>query len=164
MDRIHWVCTMALLTACGGGGGGGNGTSTGTTTAEATGFDSFITVDDLGVAPTGDFTGLPTGDSWDTIDWWVDDLPPGPEVAVTAVVEDFQEEDLTVPEATVSLWYDNVVDDSIDLQLTSSVSGVVEFVAPSCAPMAYKVNTDPLLNPTQITYKAHHFYLSLIHI
>lgn len=120
-------------------------------------FDEFIYVTQ---EATGDFTGLPAGDN--TLagtTWLTQNVDPTNIVDVVAngMVEDFQDE-IPVAQATVDLWFDDVVDSSTDSQALSDNSGIISIDAIACQKMAYRVTTDVALTPTKTTYKAHHIY------
>lgn len=149
------MVAVALLAGCGSGGSGGKGSGTGGPGGPV--FEDFIFVDR---APTGDFTGLPVGDNtWAGTTWLSQTINPANIVDVTAsgLVEDFQE-DTPVPQATVDLWFDDVVDASTDAQSLSDNSGVISIPAKACQKQAYRVTTDPNITLTKTTYKAHHIY------
>jgi len=152
---------FVVLTACGGGGGGGGGGGNGDDDDAGSRFEELIFVDKEGVENNGDYTGFTPGDDMDSITWLTQDVDPAKvaDVSVTGNVEDF-EKATAVPDADVDLWFDDVVDASSDLTATSDVNGDVLLTAPACQSMAYRVTTDPTLDLTKVTYKAHHIYPS----
>lgn len=154
MNASRTLCVLALLSAC--GGGGGNGKDKGPT-GSGDRFDEFIFVER---AATGDFTGLPAGDNtWEGTTWLTQSIDAANivDVNATGLVEDFQE-DTPVPQATVALWFDDVVDGAGDATELSDNSGIISIDAIACQKMAYRVTTDPSITNTKTTYKAHHIY------
>ena len=120
---MRTTCILAglALVACGGDSSGDGGGDTG---AQANRFAEFIFVDQEGFEATGDFTGLPEGDDWDSVAWLTQQVDPANvrDNMVSGEVEDFQDE-IPVPQARVELWFDDVVDSTIDGEATSAVDG-----------------------------------------
>lgn len=158
MNARCCIPVLALTIACGGGSGGNNKDDGPGASGDR--FAEFIYVDEAGVTPTGDFTGLPIGDNtWEGTPWLTQTIPTENTIAVSASgeVEDFQEE-TPVAQATVDLWFDDVVDGAADTQALSDNSGLITTDAIACQKMAYRVTTDPNITLTKTTYKAHHIY------
>ena len=161
MRRLHMVPFFVVLTACGGGDGGGNGGGNGDDDDAGSRFEELIFVDKEDVENNGDYTGFTPGDDMESVVWLTQDVDMAKvvDVSVTANVEDF-EKSTAVPDADVDLWFDDVVDGVSNLTATSDVDGEVSLTAPACQSMAYRVTTDPVLDETKVTFKAHHTYPS----
>jgi len=151
------VVAAFALTACGGGGGGGNNGEGGDSLSR---FEEIINVpEDVNVS--GDFSCFtPVADAA-TVEWLTS--APGPDAdlsgyTIDSWVEDFETED-EVYDAMVSIYTDDVVDGSPEISGTADTNGLITLSdVPTCTSMTYKTETDPLLDRTKNTYKAHHFY------
>ena len=159
--RHIWPFVALLMLGCNGGGGSGNGNGNGDDddddNAGGSRFDELIFVD---VDNNGDYTGFTPGDDFDTTEWLTQtvDAAKQIDVPVAGNIEDFEKE-TAVPDAEVDLWFDDVVVPSLsDLTVTSDVNGNIGITAPACEAMAYRITTDPVLDLTKTTYKAHHMY------
>ena len=115
-------------------------------------FERFI---DVEVEATGDLACYTAGDAWVTQSV---DAAKQVDAAVSGKVIDFEEE-VAVDEATVELWFADVVSGAADATATSTADGSVAFAAaPVCEPLTYRVTTDPLLGETKDTYEAHQIF------
>ncbi len=160
MRTLHLFPLVLMLTACSGGGNNNNNGDDDDDDSVSR-FEELIFVDKEGIENNGDYTGFTPGDDFDSTEWLTQDVDQSKvvDVTISANVEDF-EKDTAVPDADVDLWFDDVVDASSDVTLLSDVNGAVATTAPACQAMAYRVTTDPVLDLTKVTYKAHHFYPS----
>lgn len=159
--RAWWVGFIGMAACTGGdkapddmGDGGGD------TDADdgVVGFDDFI---DLADAPdiTGDASCFQPGADWASTTWLTQAPTAGGEFPLTGLVEDFESGDPVDVPATVQLWYSDDASGSSDVSATTDVSGIVTFDAvPTCQTMTYKVTTDPVLDETKTTFKAHQVY------
>jgi hypothetical protein len=149
-----------LLGACSGSDGGPGAGDTGTTTGPTgcSGIDCFLNTPDDVVA-TGDFSGFTPGASWEATTWLQQAVDPANVVGgdLAAIVEDF-EKNTPVDKALVSFWNDDVFDAEPDALVESDVNGMVYGDATSCAPLTYRVTTDPILAETKTTFEAHQIY------
>lgn len=158
--RARWVVVMGVA-ACSGGTEQVDGKVaddvTGVTDT-VVGFEDFI---DLADAPdiSGDGACFTPGADWASTTWLTQDVAPGESGALSGLVEDFESGDAVDVPATVQLWYSDDASGTSDASATTDVSGIVAFDAvPSCQTMTYKVTTDPLLDETKTTFKAHQVY------
>jgi len=157
--RAAWFAG-AWLVACSGGGDsdgtGSDGTGTGTGT-EVT-FDDFIALDGAPAIDAADAACFTPGADWASTSWLTQNATPGGTFPLTGGVEDFESGD-PVDDATVELWFSDVVSGVADTTSVSDVNGTVTFgEAPTCAVMTYRVTTDPILAESKTTYKAHQVY------
>lgn len=148
------LLVTAALVGCGQSENTGNDTD-----AVASRFEELVFVDKEGVQTSGNFSGFVSGPDWESTDWLTQEPDPAKQVqvSVAAVVEDF-EKGTPVANATVDIWFDDVVDTSVDLSATSDNNGVLTVDVPACTKTAYRVTTDPVLDETRTTYKAHNIY------
>ena len=163
MSSFRTLAVLALVMGCGKNDDkdGTNCTDSACTTGTAgSRFEEFINVDKSGVEVTGDLSGVPAGDNtWEGTPWLTQTIPSENTIDVNAsgMVEDFQDE-IPVAQATVELWFDDVIDGTTDAEALSDNSGLVSIPAKACQKMAYRVTTDPAITLTKTTYKAHHIY------
>lgn len=160
MRAMHLFPALLMLAACG-SGDGNNGNGDDDDDNASSRFEELIFIDAENVDNNGDYTGFTPGDSADTTTWLTQEVDATKvvDVAVAAVVQDF-EKDTPVADADVDLWLDDVVDSSSDLTQKSDVNGNLALTAPACQTMTYRVTTDPVLDETKTTFKAHHIYPS----
>lgn len=146
--------SLVLLFGCGDGGPGGDGPDDGISR-----FQELVFLDTEGVTTKGDFTGFTPAADADSAQWLTQDVDEAlqADVAVSGIVEDF-EKNTPVAQATVAVWYDDVIDASPDFSATSDNNGAVTVTAPACTQTAYRVTTDAALAETRTTFKAHHIY------
>ncbi len=150
---------LLTLVACGPAGGGDNPTDgTTDTTGTADPFARFINLDPS-VTTTGDFSGFTPGTDWASTAW-LEQSVDGTKVAsadLEGVVLDF-ENDTPVEGATLNLWDSDLVSGTPDRVASSVLDGIVSTTASTCAPLTYKVSTDPVLAETKTTFEAHQIY------
>ncbi len=157
--RARWVVMLGLA-ACSGGEKTLDDLGDGTpdTAAGPPQFDDFI---DLADAPdiSGDAACFTPAGNWEDTTWLTQDVAPGASGTLSGLVEDFESGDAVDVPATVQLWFTDDANGPSDASASTDVSGIVAFDAvPTCQTMTYKVTTDPLLDETRTTYKAHQVY------
>lgn len=139
--------SLMSLAACasdkedGDSGAGGDGGSTGMDR-----FDEFINVT---VTSTGDQTCF-DGLTWNT--QTVDPLKAGHEISADYEVLDFESDD-PVSDATIEIWFDNLITGTADSTAVTGADGTVGGPYPVCQAVAYKVWTDPDLDETKVTFE-----------
>jgi hypothetical protein len=143
---------LALIGLCACAGGGDTDTDTTDDTNTNDGppvFEDFINTATL---PTGDgacFTG-----TWLTQN--LDATKVGTSPSAGQVL-DFQE-DTPVPDATLTLWYNDTVAGDPDTSGLSNTNGEVAVTLPTCQPFTYKTATNPDLEQTVDTFEAHQIF------
>lgn len=159
MTRTVRVLAMVLLGACNGGGTDGDD---GTDGADGTdGTDGGSTLPDV----TADLSCFTPAGSYDESAFLEQSVDAAKVVTQTldGVVMDFQEDE---PKGftEVSLWFDDSIDGTNDVDASATTSnddgdlGTLTLEAPSCQAMTYLALRDPLLEDAQPTYKAHQVY------
>lgn len=152
--RLSALVPALLAVACTGGG-----EPDGDTDLPVDPFEAFIhPTEEVGGGGTACFT--PGPDHASTA-WLTQSADPASVGAADVVgqVSDFQIETLTVEATTVALWLDDAVEGAPDVVANGDEDGGVLLEgAATCAPLTYRVTTDPLFVETQTTYKAHHVY------
>lgn len=169
MRWTTWALVALLSAGCSGGGkpldddtgatggaDGSDGGDDGSGGGPAT-FDDFINTT---TTPSGDFGDF--ADGYDAVGDWLPVGSPGAgcetTVALDSLVEDFEKE-TGVPEATVEIWYADVVDGAPDSTVVSNSEGdVTGGEVPTCSPITYRTTTDPALDDTRPTFEAHQVF------
>ena len=151
------VMACMALAACGGGdGNGGNGNGE----TPLSRFEEIINVpEDVNVS--GDFSCFTPATDATAVTWLLSAPGAAADTAgytIDSWIEDFETED-EVYDADVSLWLDDSVDGSPDITGQADTNGLITLNdVPTCTAMTYKTGTDPILDRTKNTFKAHHFY------
>lgn len=158
MRSVLWAAVVGI--GCSGAKGGGDDTGGGGgDDGGGGGSDRFAEFINVTTAPVGDFTGFEAGFDGNGGAWLSQTVDPAKvtEVGFTGTVEDFQE-NTPVADATVEMWFSDVIAGSPDFTDVSDAAGLVTGTVPTCAPLAYKTSTDPALAETKNTFEAHQVY------
>lgn len=142
------VLAVLTLAACNGGDTTDTDTDTVDTNTGPLTFEDFVNVTTEAV---GDFSGHPGGEPWLT---QTPDTSLQTVVSTAATVVDFDSGDV-VPAANVDFWYADDVSGPIDVSGVTDSTGLVNLDVKVCAPVSYRTWTDPDLDQTRDTYKAH---------
>jgi len=123
-------------------------------------FSDFISPS---VDASGDFNCFAPVGQDETPTWLTQDVDPasvGSLLDLEGFVQDFQDDELQIHNATVQVWNSGDINSEANSVVISDDDGWAESEAPTCQPIAYRVSTDPGLGTTgqKTTYKAHQVY------